>query len=207
MSKESGNPQAPTRSRNRSGTGLTGKGFTRPPRPATAGRKGGEEEAGTLEFLLSLPISRTRVLMEKMAALAIEVVALGMVLFVALLIGTAATDMDIGAGGLAAASFDVVALAWLYGALAALLGAALGHRALAGGIAAALAVLAYVVNGLAPLVDAIDALRPYSPWYHYADSAALTSGLDPLNIGVLLAITAALVLLAPLPLRWRDIGV
>ena len=167
----------------------------------------GEEEAGTLEMLLALPVSRTRVLMEKLAAVAIELAVLGVVLFVALLIGTAATGMDVSAGGLAAASFDVVVLAWLYGTLAVLLGAAIGRRAIAGGIAAALAVLAYVVNGLAPLVDAIDALRPYSPWYHYADSAALTSGLDPLNVGVLLAITAVLVLLAPLALRRRDIGV
>ena len=167
----------------------------------------GEEEAGTLEFLLSLPVSRTRVLAEKMAAVAAEVVILGAVLFVALLVGTAVTGMDVGAGGLAAASFDVVALAWLYGALAVLLGAAIGHRALAGGIAAALAVLAYVVNGLAPLVDAIDALRPLSPWYHYADSAALTTGLDPVNVAVLLGITAAFVLIAPPLLRRRDIGV
>ena len=167
----------------------------------------GEEEAGTLEMLLALPVSRTRVLMEKLAAVAVEVAILGIVLFVALLIGTIVAGMDVGAAGLAAASFDVVALAWLYGALAVLLGAAIGRRAIAGGIAAALAVLAYVVNGLAPLVYAIDALRPYSPWYHYADSAALTSGLDPVNVGVLLGITAALVLIAPLPLRRRDIGV
>lgn len=167
----------------------------------------GEEEAGTLDMLLALPLSRTRVLLEKTGALFIEMVALGLVLFVSLVIGTLAIGMDITVGGLAAATFDVVALAWLYGALAVLLGAAIGRRAIAGGIAAALAVLAYVINGLAPLVDLLDSLRPYSPWYHYADSAALTTGLDPLNIGILLAITAALVLIAPPLLRRRDIGV
>lgn len=167
----------------------------------------GEEEAGTLDVLLALPLSRTRVLMEKMAAVAVEVVILGIVLFLALLIGTVAIGMDISVGGLAAATFDVVALAWLYGALAVVLGAAIGRRAIAGGIAAALAVLAYVVNGLAPLVEVLDALRPYSPWYRYADSAALTAGLDPVNIGVLLGITAVLVLISPPLLRRRDVGV
>lgn len=167
----------------------------------------GEEEAGTLDMLLALPLSRTRVLLEKTGALFIEMVILGLVLFVSLVVGTLAIGMDITVGGLASATFDVVALAWLYGALAVLLGAAIGRRAVAGGIAAALAVLAYVVNGLAPLVDLLDSLRPYSPWYHYADSAALTTGLDPLNIGVLLGITTALVLIAPPLLRRRDIGV
>lgn len=167
----------------------------------------GEEEAGTLDLLLSMPLSRTRVLMEKTAALVIEMTILGLVLFVSLLVGTLAIGMDISAGALAAATFDVVALSWLFGALAILLGAAIGHRAIAGGIAAALAVLAYVVNGLAPLVDALDALRPYSPWYHYADSAALTTGLHPGNVAVLLGITVVLVAIAPLLLRRRDIGV
>ena len=125
----------------------------------------------------------------------------------ALALGTLAADMDIGAGALAAASFDVVALAWVYGALAVLLGAAIGRRAIAGGIAAALAVLAYVLHALAPLVDALEPLRPYSPWYHYADSAPLTTGLHALNVGVFLGITALLVLIAPFPLRRRDVGV
>lgn len=167
----------------------------------------GEEEAGTLELLLALPVSRARVLVEKTGAVFAEVVILGLVLFVALVIGTQAIGMDIPVGGLAAATFDVIVLAWLYGALAILLGAAMGRRALAGGITAALAVLAYVVNGLAPLVDLIGSLRVYSPWYHYADSAPLTTGLHPTNVGVLLAITAVLVLVAPLPLRRRDLGV
>lgn len=167
----------------------------------------GEEEAGTLDLLLAMPLSRTRVLLEKTAALAVEMVLLGAVLFASLAIGTRAAGMDVGVGALAAASFDVVALAWVYGALAVLLGAAIGRRAIAGGIAAALAVLAYVLNALAPLVDALEPLRPYSPWYHYADSAPLTTGLDPVNVGVLLAIAAGLVVIAPFLLRRRDVGV
>ncbi len=174
-----------------------------------AGSKGiaGEEEAGTLDLMLSLPVSRTRVLLEKFLALAAEMVILGVVLFIVAWVGALAIGMDIGAGGLAAASFDVVLLGWLFGALALLLGAALGRRGLAAGIAAAAAVLAYVVNGLAPLVDWIDTLRPASPWYHYVASDPLSSGLDPLHVGLLLAITVVLVAIGPPLLARRDIRV
>ena len=174
-----------------------------------AGSKGiaGEEEAGTLDMILAMPISRTRVLLEKFLALALEMVILGLVLFVVAWVGGLAVDMNLNAGNLAAAAFDVVMLAWLFGALALLLGAAIGRRAIAAGIAAALAVVAYVINGLAPLVHVIDDVRSASPWYHYVASDALGQGLDPLHVAVLLIITAVRVAAAPPLLRRRDIGV
>ena len=47
----------------------------------------GEEEVGTLELLLSCPISRRRLVLEKLAALVVETTALGVVLLVSLWVG------------------------------------------------------------------------------------------------------------------------
>ena len=167
----------------------------------------GEEEAGTLDLILSMPVSRTRVLLEKALAIAVEMVILGAVVFVVVWVGALAVGMDIGVGNLLAAAFDVVMIGWLYGALALMLGAAIGRRGIAAGVAAALAVIAYVINGLAPLVGVFDDIRPASPWSHYVASDALGAGLDPLHVGVLLGITAVLVAVAPPLLLRRDIGV
>ena len=120
-----------------------------------AGAIAGEEERGTLELLLANPVSRTRVVLEKAVALGLELAGLGLVLWLALWVGAVATGMDISVGHLAAATLSAVLLALAYGAIAILLGAATGRRALAIGVTAAAGVAAYLVNGLAPLVHAL----------------------------------------------------
>jgi ABC-2 type transport system permease protein len=148
----------------------------------------GEEERGTLDLLLSLPLSRRRVALEKLAALVLESAALGLVLWLALWAGAAAAGMDIGAGRLAAATAAVVLLAVAFGAIALLAGALTGRRGLATGIAAAAAVAGYVAASLGPLVPAIAGVRRLSPFYYYSASDPLRHGLDPAHVAVLLAI-------------------
>jgi ABC-2 type transport system permease protein len=99
-----------------------------------------------------------------------------------------------------------VLLAVAYGAIALLVGAAFGHRARAVGLTAALAVAAYVVNGLAPLVDALEPLRKLSPFYHYAASGPLRHGLAVGHVGVLLAIAVVAAVLAPIAFDRRDLA-
>lgn len=166
----------------------------------------GEEEAGTLELLLANPVSRRRVAAEKLAALVVEIVALGIVLLVSLWIGCRAADLRVSATHLAAATLSAVVLATGFGALALLVGAVTGRRARASGLTAALAVAAYVVNGLAPLVSALDPLQKLSPFYHYAAGDPLRHGLALGNVGVLAAIAVGISVLAPLAFDRRELG-
>ena len=71
----------------------------------------GEEEEGTLDLLLSGPVSRRRWLSQQFAALAITTFAIGLVNFVAILLAGAAFGMGLDAGHLAAASLGVVLIA------------------------------------------------------------------------------------------------
>ena len=96
--------------------------------------------------------------------------------------------MDISAGHLAAATLSAVLLALAYGAIAVLLGAATGKRALAIGVTAAAAVAAYLVNGLAPLVHALEVPQKLSPFYHYAAGDPLRHGVSLSHLAVLVAI-------------------
>lgn len=172
-----------------------------------AGAIAGEEERGTLELLLANPISRTRVVLEKSAALVVELAALGFVLWLALWIGALVAGMDISAGHLAAATLGAVFLAVAYGEIAVLVGAATGRRSLAIGVTAAAGVAAYLVNGLAPLVDALEAPQKLSPFYHYAAGDPLRNGLSFGHTAVLVVIAVAAALLAPVFFRRRDVVV
>jgi ABC-2 type transport system permease protein len=171
-----------------------------------AGAIAGEEERGTLELLLANPVSRTKVVLEKAAALVCEIAGLGVVLWLALWIGALAADMDISAGHLAAATLSAVLLALAYGSVAILLGAATGRHAVAVGLTAAAAVAAYLVNGLAPLVSALEVPQKLSPFYHYAAGDPLRHGLSLGHLAVLAAIAVAATALAPWFFGRRDLA-
>ena len=166
----------------------------------------GEEELGTLDLLLSNPVSRPRVALEKLAALVVEIVALGVVFWIILWIGTWAAAMRISGAHLLAAVTSTVLLALAYGTIASLVGAATGRRAYAIAVTAALAVGAYLLNALAPLVDALGHVRAASPWYQYAASDPLRHGLGIAHVGVLLAIGLVACLLVPVVFDRRDLA-
>ena len=151
----------------------------------------GEEERGTLDLLLANPLSRRRLVLEKLAALVAEVAVLGVVLWCALAIGDAAASMDVSAGRLAGAVAGAVLLAAGFGAIALAAGAASGRRGPAIGVAAAVAVAAYLLNSLAPIVHALRPVRTASPFYHYAVSDPLRHGLEPAHVAILAAIVVA----------------
>lgn len=172
---------------------------------AGAGAIAGEEEHGTLELLLAHPITRRRLVFEKLAALVLQVVGLGAVLWTALAVGMPLANMDVPLEHVAAATLDAVLLAVAFGAVTLLLGCSQGHRARAVGIAAALAVGAYVVNSLAPLVSVFHAIRPLSPFYHYTASDPLRHGLALEHAAVLVCIALVAAALATLAFDRRDI--
>ncbi len=171
-----------------------------------AGGIAGEEERGTLDLVLANPVSRRRLVLEKSAALVLEIIGLGFVLWAALWIGALIVDMDISVGNLAAATTGAVLLALAYGEIAVLLGAATGRRSLAIGVTAGLGVAAYLVNGLAPLVDALETPQRFSPFYHYAVGDPLRNGLPAAHLVVLAGIAIAAGALAPYAFSRRDIA-
>jgi ABC-2 type transport system permease protein len=167
---------------------------------------GGEEERGTLDLLLALPLSRRRLVVEKLGALLGELLALGLVLWLAVVVASPLVDLGISAGHAAAAVLYVVALAFAFGAIALLVGAATGHRARAIGITAALAVGAYLVYSLSTLVGFLDQIKEASPFFHYAATNPLRSGLEGGHLAFLLVVAAVAGSAAPLLFERRDLS-
>jgi ABC-2 type transport system permease protein len=82
-----------------------------------------EEERGTLDLLLANPVSRRRVVIDKLGALVAEVTLLCLMLWVALVVGAGAVDTDVPATRLGAATIGAGLLAVVFGAVAVLVGA------------------------------------------------------------------------------------
>jgi ABC-2 type transport system permease protein len=154
----------------------------------------GDEAAGTLELLLSNPVSRLRIALERagavlalMAAL-VAITAAGMVA----LAPPFGLNRGLGAASIVAAGVAVGCLAVTYGATAFAVGALSGSRSAAIASASAIAVAQFMVEGLAEPVGQLRLFREASPWHWLLASDPLTNGLTwrnwllPLCVGVAL---------------------
>ena len=171
-----------------------------------AGTLAGEEERGTIDLLLSSPLSRSRIAVEKLAAMCVELAGLGVVLWLALWLGGRAFSMEVSGVHLAAATAALVVLALAYGAIAFMVAAGTGRKVLAIGVTVALAVGGYLVNSLASLVDGLEPFQKATPFYHYAVSDPLRSGLEATHALVLLGIAAAATAVAVVAFERRDLA-
>jgi ABC-2 type transport system permease protein len=167
----------------------------------------GEEERGTADLLLSNPLPRWRVVVEKFAALMVYTTTLAFVFWLGLAIGAAAVDMDISLGRMAEATLNVVLLGLAFGALALAIGCASGNRGSSMGLASAVAVAAYFLNSLAPMVKALEPYRKFSPFYYYIGADPLKNGLNPGHAVVLIGLTVAFLVVALLAFERRDLAV
>lgn len=165
----------------------------------------GEEESGVLAFLLAHPVSRRALLLAKAAGVAIAVLVVAAMTLIGLLAGVAVAGGGIAPGNLAALALHLAMFGLASGSVALAVAAGTGQRAVANGIAAAVAVLGYLINGLAPLVAGIDWTRYLSPFYYYAGGDPLTNGPNLPHLAVLAAVTTALTALAVALLNRRDL--
>lgn len=160
----------------------------------------GDEAAGTLELLLANPVSRTRVALERAAALVLLLALLTAVATAALLVLAPPTGLSQGLslGRMMAATAACGLLALTFATVAFAIGAATGRRSPAMAVAATLAIAGYVIEGLAAQVKVLQPVRAVSPWHWFLDADPLSRGLVfeswllPLAVSVvLIGISAA----------------
>lgn len=167
----------------------------------------GEEEDRTLELELAHPVPRWQVVAERLGALAAAVVALVLVTTIVTMALARAVGMEIATSNIAAASTGLLLLVLGLGAAAFGIGAATGRRATAVGTAAALAVLAYVANAVAPLVNWGGWLKAISPFAWYLGPDPLVTGWHLGSVLSLALISLVFALVALIAFDRRDLGV
>ncbi|UCB42606.1 MAG: ABC transporter permease subunit [Dehalococcoidales bacterium] len=172
-----------------------------------SGAVAGEEESSTLDLLLSNPLNRWRLVLEKFTAMVICILLLTFVFWATLTIGGAVIDMGLNLLHLAAVCFSGALLAISYSAIALAVGCARGKRGLSMGVAGALGVYGYVLNALAPLIDWLEPFQVASPFYYYIDANPLSNGLDPLHAAVLIGLTVLFLVIALITFERRDLAV
>lgn len=164
----------------------------------------GQDADGTLGLLASLPLTRTRILLQKAVALLALAGVVPLVAYAVCLLGPR-FDLRPAWGPLFGVSLAITMLAFDFGALALVTGALTGSRGAALGVASATAAAAYLVSSLAPAVPALGRVRWVSPFSWSVGDGQLASGVTSLELLGLCALGVALAALAAQALRRLDI--
>ena len=167
----------------------------------------GEEEAGTLDLLLSTPVLRRQVLATKALAIAVAATVLGAVAAIVVGVVGPLFDLSVPLGDVVTACVMLALLGIAFGAIAFAVGAATGHRVIANAVAGSLAVVSLILNALGPTVDWLRPLRPLSPFRWYQEPGPLEAGFHAPNVAVLVGIVIVGYAVAFVTFDRRDLAV
>ena len=171
-----------------------------------AARAGAEEEEnGTADILLSLPVSRLSVLLTRLAGVIVTLAGMSALTLAALVAGTRAVSMEVGTSGLAAATAACAALGLVFGGVSVAASAWTGRRGIGLGAGLGLAIALFVTYSLAPLVGFFDTVLPVNPYQWTIGQSPLSDGMDPALTTVALVVTLLLCTLAGAGFSRRDI--
>jgi ABC-2 type transport system permease protein len=165
----------------------------------------GDEEAGRLELVAALPLSRHRLLLTRLTAVGLVLVGLGVATVLSVLAMRQPFELGIPVGRLVEATAGCVVLAAFHGAVVyAAAGIGVG-RAACLGIGVTVLLAGYVADFLFPLSDRLEDLQQLSPWWWAIGTKPLGQGIDGSRVVWLTVVTALLVVLGTWAFGRRDL--
>jgi len=165
----------------------------------------GEEQDGTLDLVLALPLGRVRVLAEKAGALLASLLVLSLASSLGFLIGGLLGGVDAEPAGLVRMGLSTWPVSVLFLSMAVLGSAAFHGRGTASLPATLYVVAAYFVDLFAPLVPGLADLRYGSVFHYFGESRPLSEGIDAVYWGGTLAASALLLAAAAALFQQKDI--
>ena len=170
------------------------------------GLTSGDEDAGRLELLHALPVSRRAVWLARYLAVVV-VLAVVATITAALVGGTLGLFSldEVGAGRVVAATYACALLGAFHAGVGFVAGAAGCRRGLSAGIAVVVLVAGYVLSFLVPLAEGLEGARTWSPWYWALGEQPVSDGVSGARLLLLVAVTAVLVVAGLVAIERRDI--
>ncbi|MCZ7535075.1 MAG: ABC transporter permease [Acidimicrobiia bacterium] len=165
----------------------------------------GEDARRTLSLLVTTPIKRSRIVLEKAAAIVAAVIVAAGMCWLGLVAGSAIGGLDLSTAQLAAAMAHMALLGIFFGVLALAIGAAAGKTAALRAVVA-LAFAAYLGEWLLSLQDDLEAFAVLSPWHYVNTAQPLINGVAPLHLSVLAVASAITVAVAVQLFEHRELA-
>lgn len=154
----------------------------------------GDEKEGTLQSLLALPVRRSKVYLQKFAAVTVIMAAVTLSLLLGVLAGLLVIGESAGISPILTSSFMAFLLGLFFAALTYAIGAVTGQRGLAGTLVGLFAFASYMISALAPGISALKYVDYLSPFHYFNKPSSFEVGFQAQDAFVLtLAIVLALV--------------
>lgn len=165
----------------------------------------GDEGEGTLQHLLTTPVSRRRVYLEKLLALLVLLGVVTAAMWLTIIIGAIGLGETIDQGRLILACGMLWLITLVFSMLGYCLGAVTGKRGLAGAVAGMAAFVSYMINALAPSVSILETINKFLPFHYFNNPSVLRVGIDWSDAGILTAICVGLAIIGYVIFVRRDI--
>jgi ABC-2 type transport system permease protein len=171
----------------------------------------GEEEQGTLELLLALPLPRWQLVLAKtlamMVSLAVIAVGLCLATWAGVLMIRGDSEVNVGAIDLARVALQSWLLVVALAVLSLFLGAYLPTRRHASMVGGLILAVSYLLNSLAGVSDDLEPYRFLSLSSYYDPETLMTSGLAWQDALVLTGVIVVFLVLALLSFERRNVTV
>lgn len=164
-----------------------------------------DEERGTADLQYTMPIPRVLLMLARLLAVGVILAIAGAALVLTIAVGAPLVDLPIEVSAVIAITLSCVMVGVFFGALAALVGAATGRKALALGATIGVALLSFVIYSLAPLVDTFDAIIDAVPFQWAFGNDPLVNGIDLPGIAALATGSVIMIGVGLAVLHRRDI--
>jgi len=161
-----------------------------------------EDTDGRLELILSNPVSRTQVVIERALVLALGALVIGAVSGVAVGLESHNQSIDLDAGHLAQASLLLVPFTLVFAAVGALLAARLPRATV--GIVGVFAFASYLMLQIGPIFKLPGWVQNLSAFKLYGQP--LTEGVDQTGLVIILAIVIVGFAASAIVMQGRDVG-
>ncbi|MBZ0303396.1 MAG: ABC transporter permease [Anaerolineae bacterium] len=168
-----------------------------------------EEEEGILDVLLSLPVARWRVVLEKFGAYALTLLVIGLIVYAGLWAGVQLTGIVLDMTVIGDALVNLIPMLLLVLAFTVCVGALLGRRSIALGIVTGFVLGSYALSTIAAMVTGgVSALFRAISFFSYFDvNGIVQSGLNWGHVWGLLLVSLLLMGAAVWSFQRRDVGV
>ena len=171
-----------------------------------AGATAEEEDDGTADLLLTLPISRNRILISKMLAAISAITVLGFMAILNILLLRHRVGMEIGTDKLLAATVSNISIGFFFTGIAFLAGSFSRRKGSAIGVVTGIALITLLIYSLSALVKNFDSISPYNPMQWGLGGMPLFKGMYISGDLKLLAGGVIFLVLAVLQFERKDIS-
>ena len=168
-----------------------------------------DESRGALDILLSAPIPRWRVVVERLLAYVVSYLGMMLITYAGfVLILMLVPEVQLGLDKVAAAVLNIFPLLLLQTTLTLFVSTLVRGGNKAAGISGGIIIASYFVTALADLAgDALRVVKPLSMFSYYSGYHALKEGFQWGNMGVLITVALGLAVLSVIAFERRDVTV